>query len=134
VSWEHVDPALGRRVLIIDDSELCRAVEAEVLGKAGFDVRAAANLFEFDRLLASWSPELILTDLQMPDIDGATLCRLLRAKVETARIPIVLCSSLGEDRLAVIAREVGADAFLSKADGYEQLPLRLRALWDEIVW
>jgi CheY-like chemotaxis protein len=134
VTWEHVDPALGRRVLIIDDSELCRAVEAEVLGAAGFDVRAAANLIEFDQLLATWSPELILTDLQMPDIDGATLCRLLRAKLETSRIPIVLCSSLAEHQLAEIAHAVGADAFLSKEDGYEQLPVRLRALWEEIVW
>jgi DNA-binding response OmpR family regulator len=128
------DPVVGRRVLVIDDSEFCRQFETMVLVQAGFDVRCASNANEFDRLFESWNPELILADLQMPDIDGATLCRSVRARYPTHHIPVVLFSSLPESELAEIALQAGADAFLSKQTGYDELAVRLRALCEEIVW
>ncbi|MBA3540487.1 MAG: response regulator [Deltaproteobacteria bacterium] len=70
----------------------------------------------------------------MPDVDGATLCRQLRANPETAKIPVVRFASATLEELAGIAKEVGADAYLSKRRGYEDLPQRLRELCDEILW
>ena len=60
--------------------------------------------------------------------------RRLRREVATARIPIVLCSSASDEELAVVARAVGADAYLSKLAGLDALPDRLNALCDEILW
>ena len=126
----------GRKVLVIDDSEICREAEMAMLQMGGFDVRAAQDIVEFDRILESWNPEIILTDLQMPDIDGAALCKMLRARFKTARVPIVMFSSVDEVQLAEIAREAGADAYLSKnmGDGFLDLPDRLKALCEEIVF
>jgi CheY-like chemotaxis protein len=58
----------------------------------------------------------------------------LRQQITTARIPIVLCSSAPDEELQEVARAVGADAYLSKQEGLEQLPERLTQLCDEILW
>ena len=123
-----------RRLLLIDDSEIALAYAESVLTEAGFEVRAVGSLRTFQTVLASWRPHLIVTDLYMPEMSGAELCQFLRRQVATARIPIVLCSSAPDDELAVVARAVGADAYLSKLAGLDALPDRLKALCDEILW
>jgi len=123
-----------RRLLLIDDSEIALAYAESVLTDAGFEVRAVGSLRTFQTVLASWRPHLIVTDLYMPEMNGAELCQWLRREVATARIPIVLCSSAPDQELAVVARAVGADAYVSKVDGFDSLPDRLNALCDEILW
>ncbi|TMQ02906.1 MAG: response regulator [Deltaproteobacteria bacterium] len=123
-----------RRLLLIDDSEIALAYAESVLTDAGFEVRAVGSLRTFQTVLASWRPHLIVTDLYMPEMNGAELCQWLRREVATARIPIVLCSSAPDQELAVVARAVGADAYVSKVDGLDSLPDRLNALCDEILW
>ena len=93
-----------------------------------------SSLRAFQTVLASWKPHLIVTDLYMPEMNGAELCQWLRREVATARIPIVLCSSAPDQELSVVARAVGADAYVSKVDGLDSLPDRLNALCSEIVW
>ena len=124
----------SRRLLLIDDSEIALAYAESVLTDAGFEVRAVGSLRTFQTVLASWRPHLIVTDLYMPEMNGAELCQWLRRQVATAKIPIILCSSAPDSELAVIARAVGADAYVSKVDGLDSLPDRLNALCDEIVW
>jgi twitching motility two-component system response regulator PilH len=118
----------------MDDSDIVLAYEAALLSAAGFDVRAVSSLRSFRHTVSTWKPHLIVTDLYMPEMTGAELCHWLRHQVTTARIPIVLCSSATESELSEVAREVGADAYLSKQSGLEQLPERLTALCDEIIW
>ena len=124
----------SRRLLLIDDSEIALAYAESVLTETGFDVRAVSSLGAFQTVLASWKPHLIVTDLYMPEMSGAELCQWLRRQVATARIPIVLCSSAPDQELSVVARAVGADAYVSKVDGLDTLPDRLNALCNEIVW
>ena len=124
----------SRRLLLIDDSEIALAYAESVLTDAGFEVRAVGSLRTFQTVLSSWRPHLIVTDLYMPEMNGAELCQWLRRQVATARIPIVLCSSAPDDELAAVARAVGADAYLSKLAGLDALPDRLNALCDEILW
>ena len=123
-----------RKLLLIDDSEIVLAYEAALLSAAGFDVRAVSSLRSFQHTLSTWKPHLIVTDLYMPEMNGAELCQWLRRQVATARIPIVLCSSAPDEELAIVARAVGADAYLSKLAGLDALPDRLNALCDEILW
>jgi len=123
-----------RRLLLIDDSEIVLAYETSLLTEAGFEVRAVSSLKSFVAALTNWKPHLIVTDLYMPEMNGAELCQWLRREVATARIPIVLCSSAPDNELAVVARAVGADAYLSKLAGLDALPDRLNALCDEILW
>ena len=122
------------RVLLVDDSELALHFERSLLELAGFEVRCARGLLEFVRELTAWEPHIILTDLDMPEIKGDQLCTTLKSHMSTRQIPIVLFSMLAEDELAARARRAGADAFLSKRDGYEQLGPRLRNLSQDILW
>lgn len=128
---ERVD---SRRLLLIDDSEIALAYAESVLLDVGFDVRAVSSLGAFQNVLADWKPHLIVTDLYMPEMNGAELCQWLRRQVATARIPIVICSSAPDEELAQVARQVGADAYLSKLAGLDALPERLTTLCDEILW
>lgn len=122
-----------RHLLLLDASEIVLAYETPLLAAAGFEVRGVSSLRSFQHTLATWQPHLIVTDLQLPEMIGAELCQWLRDQSPT-RIPIVLCSSAPEPQLAELARTVGADAYLSKDTGVEQLPERLLALCSEIQW
>jgi CheY-like chemotaxis protein len=124
----------GRKVLIIDDSDIQLFFEKRVLERAGFDVRTANSLAEFEELLQSWWPDIVLTDVQMPEISGDQLCSMLKSRMATSRTPVVLFSSLPEAELAVLARRCGADGHLSKENGLERLVDELTALWESILW
>ena len=123
-----------RKVLIMDDSEIALYFGREALEKGGFDVRTASNLAEFDAALLDWHPDVILTDVAMPEIDGGELCRTLKSRLEGKDVPVLLFSAMSEAQLERVARECGADGYLTKMNGLERLPEQLHALCEEIVW
>lgn len=122
------------RIVMIDDSEIQLAVVSTVLEEAGFQVRAVSSLRKFVNAVLDWKPNLIVTDLYMPEMSGAQLCAWLRQQVETAKTPIIICSSAEDAELERVARAVGADGYLSKSAGPEALPAKLHALCEEIVF
>ena len=122
------------RLVLIDDSDLVLEIMTRVLADAGFEVRAMSSLRKFVNVVMDWKPHLIVTDLHMPDMSGAELCAWLRKQMQTARIPIVFCSSTPEAELARLCEEVGADGYVSKQAGPEALPKRLLELCEEIVF
>ena len=122
------------RLVLIDDSELALEIMSRALVAAEFDVRAVSSLRQFVNVVFDWKPHMIVTDLHMPGTSGRELCAWLRSKLTTARIPIVMCSSTPDDELAIIARDAGADAYVSKEHGAEVLAQKLRDMCDEIVW
>lgn len=123
-----------RRILIIDDSEITLQMEKAVLEARGYDVRATSTLMEFERVLAEFTPDLILTDIHMPEATGADICRTLKNEYKTQDIPIVLFSSLNDDELGKLADQVGADGFLSKAHGLDALGEKVDELVESILW
>lgn len=127
-------PANAPRILLIDDSEIVLAALGIVLREAGFEVRAVGNLRHFLNAMLDWKPNLIVTDLYMPGMTGAELCGWLRGQPHTARTPVVICSSAPDAELANVARDVGADGYVSKEDGPEALTAKLHALCEEIVF
>jgi CheY-like chemotaxis protein len=122
------------RIVMIDDSEIQLEVVGRVLEHAGFQVRAVSSLRRFVNAVLDWKPNLIVTDLYMPEMTGAELCSWLRKQVDTAKTPIIICSSAEDAELERVAREVGADGYVSKSAGPEALPAKLHALCDEIVF
>jgi CheY-like chemotaxis protein len=122
------------KVLLIDDSEISVELVASILNRKGFDVRFTTRLDEFDTLLVDWSPDVILTDVDMPGVTGVELCQRLKNYYDTSGIPIVLLSSLPAETLAELARTCEADGYLSKLNGSETLPEELDALCANLVW
>jgi PleD family two-component response regulator len=123
-----------RKILLIDDSEITLALERQALEARGYDVRSASTLLEFERVLSDFGPHLILTDIQMPEVRGTDICRTLKSEYQTQDIPIVLFSSLGEDELGRLAEQVGADGYVSKAEGLEALGQKVDELVESILW
>ena len=123
-----------RKILLIDDSEITLALEKSVLESRGYDVRATSTLMEFEKTLQAWKPHLILTDIHMPEATGADICRTLKNEYGTQDIPIVLFSSLGDEELSKLAEQVGADGYLSKANGLDALGEKIDELVESIIW
>ncbi len=123
-----------RKILLIDDSEITLALEKSVLESRGYDVRATSTLMEFEKTLQAWKPHLILTDIHMPEATGADICRTLKNEYGTQDIPIVLFSSLPDDELSRLAEQVGADGYLSKANGLDAMGEKIDELVQSILW
>ncbi len=123
-----------KKILLLDDSTITLEMEKAVLEDRGYKVAIASNLLEFQKELDKFQPEIILTDLMMPDISGKDIVRVLKQDFHTEKIPIILFSSKPDDELAQIAEQAGADGFLSKSHGIEKLGDMVDEMVDSILW
>jgi CheY-like chemotaxis protein len=123
-----------RKILLIDDSEITLAMEKAVLEARGYEVIATSTLMEFEKTLQTWKPDLILTDIHMPEAKGTDICRTLKNEYGTQDIPIILFSSLPDDELSKLAEQVGADGSLSKVNGLEKMGEKIDELVQSIIW
>ncbi len=123
-----------KRILLLDDSTITLEMEKAVLEERGYKVAIASNLVEFQRQLSAFQPEIILTDLMMPDISGKDIVRVLKQDFHTEKIPIILFSSKPDHELSEISEQAGADGFLSKSHGIEKLGDMVDEVVDAILW
>lgn len=110
------EPQVGKRVMIVDDSEMtARLIEAELEGK-GFEVILADSVDKATRLILKKQtrPNLILLDVNMPNVDGAHFCRFIKGNSLFKGIKVVLCSGMEVEKLRSIAASCGADGFVPK--------------------
>ncbi|MDQ3670913.1 MAG: response regulator [Actinomycetota bacterium] len=114
-------------ILVVDDvPENVRLLEA-VLGHRGYDVVSAGDGRTALELTLSANPDLVLLDVLMPGLDGYTVCRQLRARKETAMLPVImLTASDGPEKTQAI--EAGADDFIAKPFDHDELFARVRSL------
>ena len=96
-----------KKVLLLDDSAITLEMEKAVLEDRGYQVAVATNLIDFQNQLEVFQPELVLTDLMMPDISGKDIVRVLKQDLHTEKIPIILFSSKPDDELSQIAEQAG---------------------------
>lgn len=129
----HVPPEprpTYRRVLLVEDEPSLRSAFGRLLRMSGFDVQEATNGREALECLGRFEPELILTDLMMPIMDGVEMIRNLRADPKTGRIPVVAITADGTDQAERQAREAGAVDVITKPIDLASLLARLRS-WEE---
>ena len=112
------------RVLVVDDEPQITRVLRTVLASHGYQVRTAAEGESALVDVNAWHPELVITDLFMPRMDGIELCRRIRAVSST---PIIVLSVKGEERTKVEALDAGADDYVTKPFGTDELLARVRA-------
>jgi two-component system, OmpR family, KDP operon response regulator KdpE len=112
------------RVLVVDDEPQITRVLRTVLSSQGYQVRTAAEGDAALSNLAEWHPELVITDLFMPHMNGIELCRRIRA---VSNVPIIVLSVKGEERTKVEALDSGADDYVTKPFGADELLARVRA-------
>jgi two-component system KDP operon response regulator KdpE len=112
------------RILVVDDEPQLTRVLRTGLKARGYDVRVAADGLAGFETFSDWHPDLVVTDLAMPTMDGLELCRRLRA---ISQVPIIVLSAKGEEKTKVEALDIGADDFVTKPFGIDELLARVRA-------
>jgi two-component system KDP operon response regulator KdpE len=113
-----------RRILVVDDEPQITRVLRTTLSAQGYDLRVANDGETALEIMKDWTPDLVITDLAMPHMDGFELCRRVRSKAE---MPIIVLSVRGEERTKVQALDAGADDYVTKPFGMNELLARVRA-------
>src|ERR1039458_10041059 len=103
-----------KHILVVDDESQITRVLRTSLSSHGYDIRVANDGETALEIMKDWSPDLVITDLTMPNMDGLELCRQLRTKTQ---IPIIVLSVRGEERTKVKALDAGADDYVTKQVG-----------------
>lgn len=111
-------------VLIEDDIEIRRLV-ADALSANGHDVESSGMALEGLELAVKGSPDLVVMDLGLPDLDGTELLRMIRAVSE---VPVIVITARGTDDVVVKTLDAGADDYLVKPFSTDQLEARVRAV------
>jgi two-component system KDP operon response regulator KdpE len=111
-------------ILVVDDEPQITRVLRTSLSAQGYDIRVANSGEMALEIMKDWTPNLIITDLSMPSVDGVQLCRRVRA---TSQIPIVVLSVRDKEQQKVEALDAGADDYVTKPFGMNELLARVRA-------
>jgi two-component system, OmpR family, KDP operon response regulator KdpE len=112
------------RILVVDDEPQLIRVLRTGLKSRGYDVLGASEGESGLEIFSEWHPDLVITDLAMPNVDGLEFCRRLRA---ISQVPIIVLSAKGEEKTKVAALDIGADDFVTKPFGIDELLARVRA-------
>jgi two-component system KDP operon response regulator KdpE len=112
------------RILIIDDEPQITRVLRAAFTAQSFDVRTANDPEEGLLVFRDWTPDLVVTDLMMPGMSGVEVCRAIRTQ---SAIPIVVLSVRDHERSKVEALDAGADDYVTKPFGIQELLARVRA-------
>jgi two-component system KDP operon response regulator KdpE len=112
-----------KRILVVDDeSQITRVLRTALTG-SGYEVRTAEDGHAGLRLAREWQPDLVITDISMPNMTGIELCGQLRSE---SQVPIIVLSVKGEERTKVEALDAGADDYVTKPVGMDELLARVR--------
>jgi two-component system KDP operon response regulator KdpE len=112
------------RILVVDDEPQLTRVLLRSLSSKGYEVRIAGDGEFALQTFHDWPPSLVLTDLAMPNMGGLELCRRIR---EVSQVPIIVLSVRGEEKTKVEALDAGADDYVTKPFGMDELLARIRA-------
>ena len=112
------------RILVVDDEHQITRVLHRSLSTQGYDVHVASDGEGALQTFGDWRADVVITDLAMPNMSGIELCRKLRA---ISDVPIIVLSVRGEERAKVEALDAGADDYVTKPFGMDELLARIRA-------
>ena len=115
-------------ILIVDDDPEIRRLLGDYLARNGFEAVAARDGREMWLVLDRHVIDLIVLDLMLPDTDGLTLCRDLRAKPGIPNIPVLMLTARGEETDRIVGIEMGSDDYLVKPFNPRELLARIKSI------
>ena len=122
-----------RLILLADDSDFIHKHTVPILEDAGYEVVSAMDGAAAIVLARSRKPDLVITDIEMPEMDGYEVCKILKEDAVLGSVPVVICSSRGEAADMERGFDVGADDYLTKPVVPEEMVSRLRNLFAGIA-
>jgi two-component system, OmpR family, phosphate regulon response regulator PhoB len=120
--------AVGARILIVEDEEPLTLLLRYNLEAEGYEVDIAARGDDAEIKLKESPPDLVLLDWMLPGLSGIELCRRVRARTDTERLPIIMLTARGEESERVRGLAIGADDYIVKPFSVPELLARIRAL------
>jgi two-component system KDP operon response regulator KdpE len=121
---KSIEPGPPAKILIVDDEPQIIRVLRTALSTQGYTVRIASNGVEGADIALEWKPDLVITDVSMPEMNGVELCRELRASSD---VPIIVLSVRNNERMKIEALDAGADDYVTKPFSIQELQARVRA-------
>ena len=119
---------MGRKILVVDDEPVLVETIAYNLEQAGYQVTTAADGASALEAARPETPDLVILDIMLPEMDGLEVCRQLRRENNTVTTPIMMLTAKGDEIDKVVGLEVGADDYVTKPFGRRELLARVRAL------
>ncbi len=127
-SEENEETNDSGKILVVDDNSDLRGYVAQILRQVGYQVMTARNGHQGFQIAQKKQPQLIITDLMMPEVSGLDLIELIRAKEKLKGTPIILLTAKADELSRIEGREQGADAYLSKPFNDRELLAEVRNL------
>ena len=118
------DSAQHAKILIVDDEPQITRVLRTALSTQGYSLRIASNGVEGLEAAHEWKPDLVITDVSMPEMNGVDFCRELRA---VSQVPIIILSVRSQERMKIEALDAGADDYVTKPFSIQELGARVRS-------
>ena len=119
-------------VLVVDDEPMTRNLLRLMLERAGFEISEAEDGLKALLMVAEQPPDVLLLDVMMPNMDGLTVCEKMRAKVETAVLPIILLSARTSPDAVKAGIDAGATRYLAKPISQKELIATIREVLENI--
>jgi CheY-like chemotaxis protein len=129
---QRIAPAGPRKLLIVDDSQVAALALADVFEMHDFSVRVASSMEKATELFSAFAPDVLVSDIHMPNLDVAELCRRFRTDVGDRRTAVILVSGRAESELRERLSDIKPDAFVSKLAGAVAVVTRVSALCREL--
>jgi DNA-binding response OmpR family regulator len=116
---------MNKRILVVDDEADIVELIAYNLREAGLEVIVAGDGNAAVSKAHDLRPDLILLDLMLPEMDGLTVCEMLRSMRTTHRIPIIIVTAWADEQSRIVGLELGADDYIVKPFSPRELVLRV---------
>ncbi|MEX0322294.1 MAG: response regulator [Puniceicoccaceae bacterium] len=114
----------GKRILIVDDEQDVTELVSYKLKKEDYDVAVVNDPLEIMGKARDFDPDLIILDIMMPELDGFTVCRMIRADKQLSAVPIIFLTARGEVEDRIKGLEIGAEDYICKPFDTKELSLR----------
>jgi len=121
---------MRKRILVVDDNADMLDLLRLTLKTAGFCIATATNGIDALKKARSMSPDVIILDLVLPELDGFAVCETLRRGAETSHIPVILLTGLHSQFARLAGMESGATEFITKPTSMDELVDKVRGLLD----
>lgn len=131
-SAQRAAPAGPRKLLIVDDSPVAALALADVFEIHDFSVRVASSMEKASELFSTFAPDILVSDIHMPNLDVAELCRRFRSEAADRRTAVILVSGRAESELRDRLIDIKPDAFVSKLAGAVAVVTRVGAICREL--
>jgi CheY-like chemotaxis protein len=125
---QRIAPAGPHKLIIVDDSQVAALALGDVFEMHDFSVRVASSMEKATELFSTFAPDVLVSDVHMPNLDVAELCRKFRADAGARRTAVILVSGRTESELRDRLTEIKPDAFVSKLAGAVAVVTRVSSI------